>query len=363
MVGNGVVCYFRDISAEVQARQTQQLLVDELNHRVKNTLAGVQALVQHTLRNTKDPADFAASFAGRIQSMARVHALLSADAWKGAELRDIIRDQLLLGAVDETRLSAWGPAVRLEPRIALHFALMLHELRTNSVKYGALSTPQGRVTIKWTVDVSLLRLKWMERGGPVVSAPVRRGFGTTFVEQSASGEGGEARMSCTALGITWEITLPLPRPGRTEDTGKSAVQPVNAAPKRAAEGATCPNPSKLFGRRILVVEDEPLVMLDLVSALREGGAELAGTASTEAAALQIIESQMLDGALLDCNLRGKRVDQAAAALTRHQVPFLFVTGYGRESLPLAFGNAKFLGKPFTQQQLLDATAQLVEKKR
>jgi two-component sensor histidine kinase len=96
----GVVCHFRDIGAQVQARQTQQLLVEELNHRVKNTLASVQAIVQHTLRSAKDPAHFASSFSGRIQSMARAHSLLTSTVWKGADLRDVIRDQLRLGPVD-----------------------------------------------------------------------------------------------------------------------------------------------------------------------------------------------------------------------------------------------------------------------
>ncbi len=177
---------------QIQARQTQQLLVEELNHRVKNTLASVQAIVQHTLRSAKDPVDFASSFAGRIQSMARAHSLLTSTVWKGADLRDVIRDQLLLGPIDESRLTAWGPTVRMPPQMVQHVALMLHELGTNSGKYGALSTEKGWVTISWTVEDGLLRLKWVEQGGPTVSAPVTRGFGTTLIEQSARSEGGDA---------------------------------------------------------------------------------------------------------------------------------------------------------------------------
>src|SRR5262245_34528504 len=162
----GVVCHFRDIAAQVQARQTQQLLIEELNHRVKNTLASVQAIVQHTLRSAKDPAHFASSFAGRIQSVARAHSLLTSTVWKGADLRDVIRDQVRLGPVDESRLTAWGPPVRMPPQMVQHVALMLHELGTNSGKYGALSTETGWVTISWTVRDSVLRLKWDEQSGP-----------------------------------------------------------------------------------------------------------------------------------------------------------------------------------------------------
>ena len=96
--------------------------------------------MQHTLRSAKDPIHFASSFSGRIQSMARAHSLLTSTVWKGADLRDVIRDQLQLGPIDELRLTAWGPAVRMPPQMVQHVALMLHELGTNSGKYGALST-------------------------------------------------------------------------------------------------------------------------------------------------------------------------------------------------------------------------------
>jgi two-component sensor histidine kinase len=140
-----VVCYFRDIAEQVKAEETPQLLLRELNHRVKNTLASVQAIAHQTLRNTKDPAEFARRFSGRVQSMAPVHALLTESSWKGADLRELIPDQLLQGSVDETRLTAWGPAVQLEPQMAVHIAVMLHELGTNSIKYGALSAAKGWV--------------------------------------------------------------------------------------------------------------------------------------------------------------------------------------------------------------------------
>jgi PAS domain S-box-containing protein len=105
-----------DITERKQAEQTQQLLVSELNHRVKNTLASVQAIAQSTLRQTKDPSEFVASFAGRIQSLARVHSILSSTTWRGADLGELIHDQLLLGPVDDTRLEAQGPTLRLEPQ-------------------------------------------------------------------------------------------------------------------------------------------------------------------------------------------------------------------------------------------------------
>jgi PAS domain S-box-containing protein len=348
-----------DITERKQAELTQQLLLSELNHRVKNTLASVQAIVQHTLRRTKDPAEFVDSFAGRIQSLARVHSLLTTATWRGADLRELIHDQLQ-GAVDETKVTAWGPPVRLEAQMTLHLALVLHELGTNAHKYGALSTPSGRVTIGWTVEGRSLRLRWQERGGPPVRSPTTRGFGTTLIEQSVKGEGGSAQMSVGADGVLWKIVLPLPQPDAADEstsrapgmiTGVSAPQPLNGAMK---------TPAKLAGWRFLVIEDEPLVALDISAGLREAGAEVVGPTGSVKEVLDIIEGKALDAALLDGNLHGRPVDDIAAALTRRRVPYLFVTGYGPESLPRAFRHIAVLSKPFSQQQLIEAAARLVE---
>jgi CheY-like chemotaxis protein len=135
----------RDISERKRHEETQQLLVSELSHRVKNMLAVVQAIAQQTLRQAKDPAEFAASFGGRIQSLLRMHGLLSQSGWQDADLQEIARDQL--AAHETSRVAVSGPPVRLEPQVALHMALMLHELGTNSVKYGALSSAEGAVNI------------------------------------------------------------------------------------------------------------------------------------------------------------------------------------------------------------------------
>ena len=348
-----------DFTERKRAEQTQQLLLNELNHRVKNTLASVQAIVQRTLRSTNDPADFAGRLSGRIQSLARVHSLLTNTNWQGADLREVILDQLLQGAVDETRVTAWGPAIRLGPQMALHLALMLHELGTNSVKYGALSGARGWVTVNWTVKDNVLQMRWVERGGPTVTAPISRGFGTTLVEQSAKGEGGRAQMLCEAEGVTWEIALPLPS-AEPFDASAGLGPPdlvAPTAPNHDEVAARRPR-AKLAGLRFLVVEDEPLIALDFAELLERAGADVAPPVGTESEALRIIEQADFDGALLDANLHGRPVNAIAAALTRRNIPFVFITGYGREGLPSGFKTAAVLTKPVSDRQLLEAVSAL-----
>ena len=214
----GAVNMLVDMSEKKEAEHQQQLLIAELNHRVKNTLAVVQAIASHTLRNTRSPTEFVASFSGRLQALARAHSRLAEAVWRGAGLIDLVHDQLPLGGTDE-RVTCSGPAVVLAPQVALHLAMSLHELGTNAAKYGALSAPSGRLSITWAIDADADRnlvLRWSERGGPAVVLPVARGFGTSLIEQSMQVHGGELRLSYRPDGLDCELRLPLPeqRPGR-----------------------------------------------------------------------------------------------------------------------------------------------------
>jgi CheY-like chemotaxis protein len=202
----------------------------------------------------------------------------------------------------------------------------------------------------------MLRLRWEERGGPVVRAPAGRGFGRTLIEQSAKGEGGDALMSIETEGVVWNIALPLREHQPMTAPGSKFV--IGAAHEAAAGVAK--EPSRLAGKRFLVVEDEPLVALDIVATLESAGAKVMGSAGTAKDALNIIDKMPLDAALLDANLRGYPVDEIAAGLTAHNVPFLFVTGYAPGSLPKAFAATPMLAKPFSQEQLVAAAASLVQ---
>jgi PAS domain S-box-containing protein len=348
----------RDVSERRRHDETQRLLVSELSHRVKNMLAVVQAIAQQTLRRAKDPAEFAASFGGRIQSLSSMHGLLSQSGWQHADLQEILRDQL--AAHEASRVLASGPPVQLEPQVALHVALMLHELGTNSVKYGALSNTEGIVSVGWSVNDGKLRLEWREHGGPPVKSPLKRGFGTTLIEQTARSEGGDSHMVAEAEGLRWEITLPL-------DSKKSIVLEERRSTTQSSSGPRSLRPlppaEPLKGRRFLIVEDEPLIALDIVAGLESVGVNVEGPIGSVKEALRAIQERSFDGVLLDANLRGEPVDEVAAALTRRNIPFVFVTGYGRQALPESFARSMVLTKPFTQEQLFRAASQLVGSER
>ncbi len=205
----------RDITERKQAEDTQRLLLAELDHRVKNTLANVQAIAMQTLSATADPASFVESFSGRIQALGRAHTLLTRSGWQGADLATLIKDQLTFDATDaHNRVSCIGPLVQLEPQTALHLGLVLHELGTNARKYGSLSQRAGNLVAAWSVNgdggLPELWLRWVESDGPPVVAPAKRGFGSILIERSLRHAlGGDARLDFAPSGVICEIRLPL----------------------------------------------------------------------------------------------------------------------------------------------------------
>lgn len=346
----GAVNMLVDITLRKQTEESQRLLIGELNHRVKNTLAIVQSIANQTLRRARSPYEFVASFSGRLQALSRAHTLLTETAWSGTELGALVRDQLLIDGSDGQRVTCSGPAVGLDPQTALHLALVLHELGTNARKYGALSVPGGRLHIDWQLRSGAERtliLHWQERDGPPVSAPETRGFGTSLIEKSLEAHGGQVHLCYAAHGLVCEILLPLPERARPAWNLPDSGRPGG----RRGEAAALPA-NHIKGRRVLIVEDEPLIAMEMVASLEDAGCIVVGPASTREWALHLIDGGTCEAALVDANLAGEPVDDIAAALTRHGVPFSFVTGFGRSALPRSFREAPILAKPFTTAGLI-----------
>ena len=182
-----------DVTDRRIAEDRQNLLIRELHHRVKNTLATVQAIVGSTARSATSIESFYEAFVGRIVSLAHTHAVLTGATWQVASLRDLLVNELKPyadGALDgapDTRVTLSGPVVELASEIAVPIGMAIHELTTNAAKYGALSTPSGRVAVTWSVEpddaCGMLVFRWSESGGPVVEPPTRQGFGSRLLQR------------------------------------------------------------------------------------------------------------------------------------------------------------------------------------
>jgi PAS domain S-box-containing protein len=201
----------RDISARKSAEEHQRLLIAEVDHRAKNLLASVQAMVVLTKRDARSVADFTTTLIGRLHSMARAHDLLARDKWWGARLHDVIRNEFhAYTGTDSDRLTIVGDDARLNSRAAQTLSLALHELTTNAAKYGALSVPEGRVKVASAIEGQELVLSWVEAGGPEVAPPEDRGFGTVVIERSIAHElGGRAELDYERGGLRCHIRIPL----------------------------------------------------------------------------------------------------------------------------------------------------------
>ena len=206
---SGTLVTFVDVSTVVRAEQHQRLLVDELNHRVKNMLTVVISLATQTLRRSTDMASFSESFLGRVHALSASYTLLSRENWVSIGLGDVIAEEVrAFVEVDSDRISLSGEDVQLVPAAALAFGMAIHELATNAVKYGSLSNDGGSVSIAWRVEPgsagqdSWLALDWVEQGGPPVSAPRQTGFGTMLIQRSLSHElGGDATLEYRVEGL------------------------------------------------------------------------------------------------------------------------------------------------------------------
>ncbi|MFO1143984.1 MAG: PAS domain S-box protein [Amaricoccus sp.] len=344
----------RDVTDRKQSEERQRLLLGELNHRVKNTLATIQAIARQSLRAEPSPGAFVASFTGRLQALARAHDLLVRGEMQRADLTDLVREQVDLGGSDP-RVTAAGPPVVLDSRLAVQLALVLHELATNARKYGALSVPNGRLAIGWSLSPSSepeLAIDWKESGVPEVAPPTRLGFGTLLIERSLVANGGRTEIRYRADGIDCSIRLLLP-PELPQGLG--GLRPEDDPPATGTRG-----PQGLVGRRILVVEDEPLIAMDIEEKLLSLGCTVIGPAPNPATARRLIAETAPDAALLDANLSGQRVDELALELRRRAIPFAFATGFGRESLPPEFGDAPILAKPFDGEQLVAMVRRLLQ---
>ena len=209
----GAINMLVDMTERKRAEDEQRALIDELNHRVKNTLATVQSIAAQTMRST--PQDFAKNFESRLMALSAAHNLLTRRRWTGVGLGELLDSQLAAHAGDEGRVRLAGPEITLSPRIGVLLGMLIHELATNAAKYGALSRPEGMVRLNWSVAPNEagrrhLRLAWREHGGPEVAPPSRKGFGTRLLERSVRVDlRGQCDLRFEPAGVQCRLDLPL----------------------------------------------------------------------------------------------------------------------------------------------------------
>jgi PAS domain S-box-containing protein len=204
-----------DITERKDAERRQKLLLDELNHRVKNTLATVQSLAANTARSCATAEEFRARFEPRLIALSKAHDRLTRNRWEGASLREIVEEELTPHAPEWRRVEISGPEILLPPRVSLSLSLALHELATNAAKHGALSAPGGKVRIQWSVEhigaetPPEVTVRWTETGGPPVTAPTSNGFGSRLLTVTARELGGKMAVDYRPSGLEWCLEFPL----------------------------------------------------------------------------------------------------------------------------------------------------------
>ncbi|WP_292294717.1 HWE histidine kinase domain-containing protein [Marivita sp.] len=344
-----IVIVIADVTERRESDERQRLLMREVDHRAKNALAVVQAVVKLTRADTM-PA-FREAVEGRVSALGRSHSILAENCWNAVDFSTILRAELApyAGNVAAHRVSLEGPAVTILPDAVQTVTMILHELATNAVKYGCLSQEQGSLSVRWRLEgAGGLRVFWEERGGPTVSAPEGNGFGTRMISALVGQIDGDigydwrAEGLCVSLGIARGITK-----------GKTGEDDVAVAPRRArtTNGGSRP-------LRVLVVEDEPLIAEQIVSDLASAGHIPIGPARSLDDGLRRARSEStLDGAFLDMNLAGEVSTPIAHILRERGVPFALATGY--TDAARAKDGVAVLEKPFSSEEMLDMLETLV----
>jgi PAS domain S-box-containing protein len=327
-----------DITERKEAEERQALLAREVDHRAKNAMAIVQSIVRLTKANSI--SDYASVIDGRVKALSRAHAILSDSRWQGASLAKLVDEELApyrSGTPD--RIAVSGPNILLDPTTAQTLALALHELATNGAKYGALSQPAGKLELNWDVQPDAIAISWRESGGPAAHAPHKTGFGTRIITSSIERQlGGSAVFDWRSEGLRCSLIVPR---NPSIDIRRDFIP--DAPDDEAAQA--------IVGQRIMIVEDEALVAMVLEDQLEDLGLSIAATCANVAEAMRAIDVEAPDAAILDVNLGGQLVYPVADRLIERGIPFVFVTGYGRESIDRRYSAIQVLEKPVERQAL------------
>lgn len=330
-----------------EATVRHQFLAREVDHRARNVISIIQSIVALTPKT--DSSDFAAAIKGRISAMARAHSLLSSSHWSGADLLSLVQDEME-PYVGSASVEVSGEPIAILPSAAQSVALALHELATNAAKHGALSETGGKVQVSWRLEREVLSLHWIEDCPFPITGSNGPGFGSRVIEAGVRDQlGGTIKSDWRKTGVSYVFAIPR----------KHFTATVSASDAKPAGEKHSVSTNKLEHKRILIVDDEPLIAVNTEDLVRHFGALVVGPYFSASAAQHALASR-IDAALLDVNLGGEDSLGLAEALQAKGVPIILVTGYQPDAVSERFAKCQVLTKPIESGALGAALAKLFD---
>ncbi|OOY19379.1 hypothetical protein BMI86_16325 [Thioclava sp. DLFJ5-1] len=337
-----------------------KLLSRELNHRVANTYAIMNSMVRHASKKATTVEDFSATLLERLAALARANKILIASEAERSSLSDIL--EVELNAFD-----GWQGRIRIIGNAKIWFsgaasealAMILHELLTNAVKHGALSVPKGQVALSIVQgEGRQVLIQWAEEGGPPVPKTRRTGIGSTIL-QNAMRDEGTVDLDFAEQGLICDILV-------HHSFEREVLNAADAAPAQTLElpaDTKASNDTSCTGRKIMIVEDDPIIGMDIAEIFHSRGAEVLGPFTTVLSALQALR-RLPEVALLDVNLRDETSEVIASQLSEQEIPFLILSGQVDHSdLPSSFEGTEVVSKPFFETDLVDRVLSLLREKQ
>ena len=349
-----------DITERKRAEEHRMLLAEEVDHRARNVVAVIQAIMRLTRSDSID--GYIDILDGRIRALSTAHKLLATSRWEGADLQRLVDEELApYRARDNERIVVAGPAVMLPPAIAQTIALALHELVTNAAKYGAMSVEDGRIQISWETAPRGLTIHWVESNVPGIEEPSRGGYGMRVIKGGIEGQlGGKADFDWLAEGLSCTLLVPF-QADKASGERRTAAEPGRAnheTVKLEGNGA-----GQGTDHLVLLVEDEPMISMMLAELLAENGERVDGPYSRLTDALAAATHNHLKAGILDVNLGGTSVYPIADVLTKRNIPFVFVTGYTAETIEPRYHHVPVLQKPIQPGRIWTALTEHAQKMR
>ena len=327
-----------DITDRKDAEIRQALLAREVDHRARNALAIVQAIIRLARADTIE--NYVHAVEGRIRALAQTHELLSQSRWQGADVQRLVMEEVAPYRTSGGKITVDGPPVLVSPETAQSVALTLHELATNAAKYGALSAKGGELAVRWATDDGRLTLDWEEKGGPRIEKPSSTGFGMKIIHANLNASGkGRVDFDWRPQGLQCRIDIAC-----GQVAGTSRLDGGRAAGRASPAELT-------FGKRLLLVEDEALIGILIHDMVIDWGFEPSEPYFRLDDAIAALDGGRFDGAILDMNLNGTPVYPLAELLDQRSIPFVFLTGYGQHTVDKRFASYPVLQKPVAPDAL------------